>query len=104
MTEAYRTLRVTLADPAPDPEHVAKRVLVGFPQRKDPRPFAWLTSTITACPFGTPVFAGDYIALPVPGSPSRSRNTTPRPWPGISAPTWPTARAPEPRPGCWPSP
>ena len=46
MTEVYRTLRVTPADPAPDPEHVAKRVLMGFPQRKDPRPFAWLTSTI----------------------------------------------------------
>jgi hypothetical protein len=38
-------------------------------------------------PFGAAVFANDYVALPAAGFTSRSGNTTPRFWPGISAPT-----------------
>ena len=111
---------------APAPGQVAKRVLEGFTQRKLPDRSAWLTSTIAhwaygssagaaygilagslpaphpgyGVPFGAAVFVGDYIALRPPGSTSRSGNTMPRPWPGTSAPTSPTARAPEPRSGC----
>jgi hypothetical protein len=76
---------------APDPGQVAKRVIEGFTQRKIPARSAWLISTIAhwgygtsvgavygivagslptphplyGVPFGTAVFANDYIALPV---------------------------------------
>ena len=78
---------------APAPGQVAKRVLEGFTQRKLPNRSAWITSTIAhwaygsaagaaygilagslpaprpryGVPFGTAVFAGDYIVLPAAG-------------------------------------
>ena len=78
---------------APAPGQVARRVLEGFTQRKLSDRSAWLTSTIAhwaygsaaggaygilagslpsqyplyGVPFGTALFAGDYIALPAAG-------------------------------------
>jgi hypothetical protein len=100
-------------------------VLEGFTQRKLPDRSAWLTSTIAhwaygssagaaygilagsvpaphpryGLPFGAAVFAGDYIALPAAGLYQPIWKYDAKTWPGISAPTSPTARAPEPRSG-----
>jgi hypothetical protein len=51
-------------------------------------------------PFGAAVFAGDYIALPAAGLYQTIWEYDAKTRPGISAPTSPTGRAPEPRSGC----
>jgi enoyl-CoA hydratase/carnithine racemase len=53
----------------------------------------------TACPSAPRCSPATTSPCRPPGSTSRSGSTTPRPWPGTSAPTSPTARAPEPRSG-----